>query len=470
MGKRGRDERRGPPRQYDNRQARKQSERFEDDGLEEGGNIWYGPRKKWRGKDKAPSRCDPHVDAGATRGSEAGALEFCVFFARGACARGYSCHKLHFVPTPEDDAREDNMHDCFGRERSGVEDDDRDGAGCFLKENRTLWVGGVPVFDEASARERVRRNFGPWGRISSVRLVKSKSCAFVQYAHRASAEFAKEAMSNQSLLTAEKLASNRAAGERRREKSTGPSRPPSSASSDNASGSGGGDDGPVLHVRWAAEDPNPRAAIQARAGHAQTLLAAQVATGALPSDVAGRLPGADRALLRKAGMDPLNPSQVDLEFQNTQRQYLAVQGYPGANGEYPNTGHQYPPNKDHQYPNTDHHTPTRIISTPTLIISTPARIISTPARIISTPTRIISTPRWAIKIQAQVTDTRAQPTIPVTDTRAPTHHHSRARMAEEDRAFPPNLLVSAQARLLAAASRSVRVSSDCRPRGRRGRA
>lgn len=57
---------------------------------------------------------------------------------------------------------------------SGVEDDDRDGVGCFLKENRTLWVGGVPVFDEASARESVRQNFGAWGRISSVRLVKNK--------------------------------------------------------------------------------------------------------------------------------------------------------------------------------------------------------------------------------------------------------------------------------------------------------
>ncbi len=33
---------------------------------------------------------------------------------------GYSCHKLHFTPTAEDDAREDNMHDCFGRERSGA--------------------------------------------------------------------------------------------------------------------------------------------------------------------------------------------------------------------------------------------------------------------------------------------------------------------------------------------------------------
>lgn len=43
-----------------------------------------------------------------------------------------------------------------------------------MKENRTLWVGGVPAFDEAAARERVRQNFGVWGRISSVRLVKSK--------------------------------------------------------------------------------------------------------------------------------------------------------------------------------------------------------------------------------------------------------------------------------------------------------
>lgn len=57
---------------------------------------------------------------------------------------------------------------------SGADDDDRDGVGCFLKENRTLWLGGVPVVDEASARERVRRNFEGWGRISSVRLVKNK--------------------------------------------------------------------------------------------------------------------------------------------------------------------------------------------------------------------------------------------------------------------------------------------------------
>ena len=56
----------------------------------------------------------------------------------------------------------------------GADDDDRDGVGCFLKENRTLWLGGVPVIDEASSRERVRHNFEAWGRISSIRLVKNK--------------------------------------------------------------------------------------------------------------------------------------------------------------------------------------------------------------------------------------------------------------------------------------------------------
>ncbi|CAM9786574.1 unnamed protein product, partial [Hapterophycus canaliculatus] len=148
----------------------------------------------------------------------------------------------------------------------------------------------------------------------------------------------------------------------------GPRRPPPPPPSASGVGAGGtrDDDGPVLHVRWAAEDPNPRAVIRAREGHAQTLLAAQVATGALPPDVAGRLPGADRALLRKMGMDPSNPSQVDLEFQNTQRQYLALQEQGSdASGLYPNTDHQYPstdlqyPHESHQYPNTDHQYPNR---------------------------------------------------------------------------------------------------------------
>lgn len=47
MGKRGRDDRkRGPPRQFDDRQARQQADRMENDGMDQGGggggdfNLW----------------------------------------------------------------------------------------------------------------------------------------------------------------------------------------------------------------------------------------------------------------------------------------------------------------------------------------------------------------------------------------------------------------------------------------------
>lgn len=51
----------------------------------------------------------------------------------------------------------------------------------------------------------------------------------------------------------------------KRGKIPGPRRPPSSVAGGGSGGRGGGasgevgEEGPVLHVRWAAEDPNPRA-------------------------------------------------------------------------------------------------------------------------------------------------------------------------------------------------------------------
>lgn len=42
MGKRDRNGRRGPPREFDDRPARKQADRMENDGVDRGGdfNIW----------------------------------------------------------------------------------------------------------------------------------------------------------------------------------------------------------------------------------------------------------------------------------------------------------------------------------------------------------------------------------------------------------------------------------------------
>ncbi|CAM9785432.1 unnamed protein product, partial [Choristocarpus tenellus] len=259
--------------------------------------------------DPAPSRCFPSRDAGVTRGSEALVRDFCIFFARGSCARGYDCHKLHFIPTGEDDALQDNATDCFGRQRTAShEDDDRDGVGCLLKENRTLWVGGITVGDEAAVREQLQKNFSAWGDISSIRIIKNKSCGFVQYAFRANSEFAKEAMGNQYLLRdgeSNELCYREHSSKGGEQTCRGPRR---SSSGVPRTGRGESVTGRrVLHVRWASEDPNPRAVQQVLSAHAQTLLAAQVSTGSLPADAVGDLPGADRALLKKARLDPNKP-------------------------------------------------------------------------------------------------------------------------------------------------------------------
>lgn len=75
----------------------------------------------------------------------------------------------------------------------------------------------------------VRSAFGEWGRIHSMRLLRDKLVAFVQYELRVCAEFAKEAMSGQTLLAGDK--------------------------SDK-----------LLNVRWATQDPNPVAQQKQAAG------------------------------------------------------------------------------------------------------------------------------------------------------------------------------------------------------------
>lgn len=76
-----------------------------------------------------------------------------------------------------------------------------------------------------SATEQVlRRHFSEWGPLERIRVLHHRGCGFVTYVYEASAQFAKEAMSNQSL-----------------------------------------DHGEILNVRWATEDPNPAAQKRSRA-------------------------------------------------------------------------------------------------------------------------------------------------------------------------------------------------------------
>ena len=191
-------------------------------------NIWYNKYigDHWsgkNGKDPAESRCDVARDAGYTKADKNSnnAKHFCLFFARGCCAYGHTCHFFHRIPVKDDIALllKDELCDCFGRTRHKDHRDDMDGVGSVMKPCRTLYVGNLSKSKYKSPQELEKAlwtGFGEWGEIESVNLISRLSIAFVRYRFRASAEFAKEAMGNQALGHEE-----------------------------------------VMNIRWAYDDPNP---------------------------------------------------------------------------------------------------------------------------------------------------------------------------------------------------------------------
>ncbi|SJX63212.1 related to CWC2-involved in mRNA splicing [Sporisorium reilianum f. sp. reilianum] len=198
------------------------------------------------------------------------AVYCCIHFARGCCPHGVECNFLHRLPRPNDFPSQGR--DCFGREKLGSYKDDMSGTGSLSNINRTLYVGRIheehgvsaptstntawrdggktlkggrsvndakkqngprprqdpktyrpqhnsvrPETDNATERV-VRRHFSEWGEIDRLRVLTGRSCAFVTYTYEANAQFAKEAMLNQSL-----------------------------------------DHSEIINVRWASDDPNPAA-------------------------------------------------------------------------------------------------------------------------------------------------------------------------------------------------------------------
>jgi len=182
-------------------------------------NIWYHKRPgQKRGRDdgtlprgvKSPNRCIPIKHSGKTRGATP---DTCLYFARGGCHLGHRCGRRHRLPMPSDEP--DTQVDTFGRRRGATEGDDNNGVGSVFVANCTLWVVNIAA---DCTEESVRRDFSEFGPVQHVRHFAHKGFTFVQYYMRASAEFAKEAMANQVIRGTE----------------------------------------PVLSVRWAREDPNPR--------------------------------------------------------------------------------------------------------------------------------------------------------------------------------------------------------------------
>jgi len=94
------------------------------------------------------------------------------------------------------------LHDIFGRERHRTDREDMGGVGSFNREGKTIYIGGLKIEKENKGQnleEILIKQFSEWGDIENVRVVHSKGLAFIKYRLRASAEFAKEAMSDQTL-------------------------------------------------------------------------------------------------------------------------------------------------------------------------------------------------------------------------------------------------------------------------------
>ncbi|CAG8453402.1 4881_t:CDS:2 [Acaulospora morrowiae] len=205
-------------------------------------NIWYN---KWSGgertskysREKAKTRCKVELDAGETKGDKMPNAYFCLYFARGCCPFGHECNYWHRIPTESDPV--DTTIDVFGRDKFDEYREDMGGVGSFNRENRTLYVGYIRI--GPNMEEIVRRHFSEWGEIEKIKILKEKGVAFVTYQCILNAEFAKEAMSNQSL-----------------------------------------DHNEVLNVRWATDDPNPRA--KAEYKRKAEAIAAQAIQKSLPAE------------------------------------------------------------------------------------------------------------------------------------------------------------------------------------------
>ena len=95
------------------------------------------------------------------------------------------------------------------------------GVGSFAKETKALFVSEyrLPYGEQGVTQmyEVLLRHFSMWGEVEDVNILPHKGYAFIKFAHRCMAEYAKEAMTNQTL-----------------------------------------DGNEMLTIKWANEDPNPR--------------------------------------------------------------------------------------------------------------------------------------------------------------------------------------------------------------------
>ncbi|GCE99720.1 pre-mRNA-splicing factor [Zygosaccharomyces mellis] len=204
-------------------------------------NIWYNKWSQGQGgqsKFISPFKLNPGLHSGKTLGDKQETRFFCLYFAKGMCCLGKKCQYMHHVPENEDVLRlstKTDVLDCFGREKFAFYRDDMAGVGSFRKRNKTLYVGGISSalgnrpLKPNQIENRIRFLFSELGEIDKLHYLETKNCAFIKFKRQCNAEFAKEAAADQTLLI------------------------PSDKEWEDRLQTAG------LQVKWAHDDPNPRA-------------------------------------------------------------------------------------------------------------------------------------------------------------------------------------------------------------------
>ncbi|KAM3147266.1 hypothetical protein pb186bvf_000517 [Paramecium bursaria] len=194
-------------------------------------NTWFdrflSDGNKYKEKDAALTRMHPDIDSGYTKADlyEKFSTYFCLFFSRGCCAEGVNCRYYHRIPNLDECQTVDNSKDIFGRTRFANHREDMTGVGCFTRDTRAIYISHykMPKADTSTQAlalmyEMLWRHFSVFGDIDDLNVIPIKGVSFIRFKHRCQAEFAKESMDCQALDSQE-----------------------------------------VLMVKWAYEDPNPKA-------------------------------------------------------------------------------------------------------------------------------------------------------------------------------------------------------------------
>lgn len=225
-------------------------------------NIWYGKfaGDSWNNDqsyEPADARCKVSLHAGFTQADKKfqDKAYWCMWWARGKCAKGSRCKNFHRIPTYADCGRleKDLLHDIFGRERHANQRDDMSGVGSFNESCRTLYVGRLQrskyMDNPKQLNNTLTKHFSEWGEVEHLNVIWRLSIAFVRYRFRSHAELAKIAMQQQAL-----------------------------------------DDDEVLVIRWAYADPNPVAKEAIKRSNADAVVAAIKASGHTLKSVGYQLP------------------------------------------------------------------------------------------------------------------------------------------------------------------------------------